>query len=135
MVLPTPRADDLAIRLHPAVDDERQAMHTPDDPTSHETAKGTSGGTQRLPSPGWQQALRLLRSPVFTAILGAVMVLGLLLAFESVVARAVAQADLQRSAREAHDAAVWRCKQRRGGDRSICLVQVSKARDLVAQVR
>ena len=130
MVLPTPRADDLAIRLHPAVDDERQAMHTPDDPTSHETAKGTSGGTQRL-----QQALRLLRSPVFTAILGAVMVLGLLLAFENVVARAVAQADLQRSAREAHDAAVWRCKQRRGGDRSICLVQVSQARDLVAQVR
>ena len=110
-------------------------MHTLDDPNSQEAAKGASSGMLLLPAPGWQQALRLLRSPVFTAILGAVMVLGLLLAFGNVVARAVAQADLQRSARDAHDAAVWRCKQRRGGDRSVCLVQVSQARALETQAR
>jgi len=110
-------------------------MHTPDQPNSQDAAKGLWSGMQPLPAPGWQQALRLLRSPVFTAILGAVMVLALLLAFENVVARAVAQADLQRSARDAHEAAVWRCKQRRGGDRSVCLVQVSQARDLGTQAR
>jgi hypothetical protein len=135
MVRPARHDDHLAIDPQPAGGDERQAMHTPDS-SWQDAATGASNGMQRLPSPGWQQALSLLRSPVFTAILGAVMVLGLLLAFENVVAQAVAHAEQQRSARDAHDAAVWRCKQLRGGgDRGTCLIQVSQARDLATQAR
>ncbi|MES2958380.1 MAG: hypothetical protein V4792_09340 [Pseudomonadota bacterium] len=110
-------------------------MHTPDS-SWQDAAKGASSGMQRMRSSQWQQALDLLRSPAVTAILGAVMVLGLLLAFGNVVAQHVAQADQIRMAREAQDAAAWRCKQLRwGGERGSCLVKMSLARDLAVPAK
>lgn len=136
MVRPARHDDDLAIGLQPAAGDESQVMHTSPPLSWQDAAKGGASGPSRRAAPWWRQALTLLRSPVFTAILGALMVLGLLLAFEQVVAQAVTQAEQRRSARDALDAAVWRCKQlRAAGDRGSCLVQVSVVQNLDPPVR
>lgn len=107
-------------------------MHPPDS-SWQQVATGGLSRARQAPSPWWQQTLTLLRSPLATAILAVAMVLGLLLAFGQVVAQAVAQADQQRSARDARDAAVWRCKQlRSGSERGNCLAQLNQDQALAS---
>jgi hypothetical protein len=95
---------------------EGRAMHTPD-------ASSTLNGQA---SPRWQQALMALRPPVWVAIVGAPLALGMLLAFEQVVARSVAQSALRHQAIETRAEGTWRCKLLRDArGRDQCLARVA----------
>lgn len=75
-------------------------MHPPD-------ASSTLNGQAPL---RWQRALTGRRPPLWAAIVAAPLALGMLLAFEEVVARSVAQGALRRQAMDARAEGTWRCK-------------------------
>jgi len=109
--------------------DESRAMRTPD-VSWLLAATGASSTWHRLPFPWWQRALIALRSPVWPAILASLMVVGLLLAFQQVVAQSVEQAELRRTATATQVNGVWRCRLlRHAGNRDSCLTQLGVARD------
>jgi hypothetical protein len=82
------------------------------------------------PFPWWRAALIGLRGPVWPASVAALLGIGLLLAFQQVVARSVEQADQQRVAAAAQHEGVWRCKLlRQPGSRANCLLQVAGAHE------
>jgi len=88
-------------------------------------AIGTPRAPQRQPTPRWQRAFIALHPPVWPAAIAASMVLGLLLAFQQVVAQAVEQAEQRHKVTAAEVERTWRCKLLRGpADRDDCLAQI-----------
>jgi len=68
-----------------------------------------------------------IRSSVWPAILAALAIFGLLLAFHQVVRGAVQQGELRRKATATHAEAVWRCNALGGlHGRDDCLLQVAQ---------
>lgn len=129
MVRSGPHDHHRVIRPHPAGRDERRAM-TPPDLSWPLAAIAASSSLRRGVSPWWQPALVALRPQVWPKLVAALMLLGLLLAFEQVVSQAVAQGDLRRTATAAHVDSVWRCKLLSGrADRNSCLAQAMTEQD------
>jgi pheromone shutdown protein TraB len=96
-------------------------------------ATGASSRWHRLPSPWWQHALIALRAPVWPAVVATLMAIGLLLAFQQVVAQSVAQGDLRRKATAEQVRGVWRCKLLRATrERDSCLAQLARAQDPIS---
>jgi len=111
------------MRLQPAGRHESRAMQTPE-LSWQLAATGASSGLHIVPSPWWRQALETLRAPVWPALIAALVGLALLLAFRQVVAEAVEQGDLRRTATAAQVENLWRCNlQRNLVDRERCLSQ------------
>lgn len=81
---------------------------------------------QRTLQPWWYRLPAGLRSPVWSTILGSLIILGLLLAFHQVVHEAVQQGELRHKAYALQAEATWRCKvlPARGASDS-CLLQLS----------
>ncbi len=91
-------------------------------------ATGASRPPLGRPLPWWRQALIALRPPVWPAVVAAMMMIGLLLAFQTVVAQGVAQGQLRRSATAAQADGHWRCRLIQAADeRDHCLSQVGGA--------
>ena len=89
-------------------------------------ATSASSALRGQPFPGWRAVLAALRSPVWPVAAAALLGLGLLLAFQQVVAHAAAQASLRHTAVAAQLEGVWRCKLMRDrGDRDSCLAHVA----------
>ena len=92
-------------------------------------APGTAVACDRSRAPRW----RTLRAPALTAIVATLAVLGLLTAFQRVVAAGVQQSESRHRADAAHADGVWRCNhlrdlyQRRG-----CHAQLEAARSVDA---
>jgi hypothetical protein len=104
-------------------------MHTPDRRWQLATT-AAANALHQLPSPWWQEALIALRQPVWSAVVAALMVFGLLLAFQQVVAQGVEQSEQRRTATALQLEGAWRCKLLRNpGDRDSCLAQLGGARD------
>jgi hypothetical protein len=81
---------------------------------------------QRTLQQWWYRLPAGLRSPVWSTILGGLIILGLLLAFHQVVHEAVQQGELRHKAYALQAEATWRCKvlPARGASDS-CLLQLS----------
>jgi hypothetical protein len=81
---------------------------------------------QRTLQQWWYRLPAGLRSPVWSTILGSLIILGLLLAFHQVVHEAVQQGELRHKAYALQAEATWRCKilPARGASDS-CLLQLS----------
>ncbi|WPC68258.1 hypothetical protein SBP18_07065 [Rhodoferax ferrireducens] len=81
---------------------------------------------QRMLRQWWYRLPAGLRSPVWSTILGSLIILGLLLAFHQVVHEAVQQGELRHKAYALQAEATWRCKvlpARSASDS--CLLQLS----------
>lgn len=90
-------------------------------------------GAPRAPHPralpGWPQALIGLR-PAWLAVVAALVALGMLLAFQKVVAGSVAQGELRRAHAQAQASGAWRCNLMRDrGERERCLARLNGAPD------
>lgn len=85
---------------------------------------------QRTLQQWWYRLPAGLRSPVWSTILGSLIILGLLLAFHQVVHEAVQQGELRHKAYALQAEATWRCKvlPARGASDS-CLLQLSASAD------
>lgn len=129
MVRSAPRDDDHFIAPNPAGCDERRAMRIPD--LRWQLASTCAPNALRRQSwLWWQYALVALRRPVWLAAIVALLVLGLLLAFQQVVAQAVAQGELRRTATAAQARDIWRCKHlSHSGARDSCLERIGGAED------
>jgi aspartate aminotransferase-like enzyme len=91
-------------------------------------AIGTPRAPRRQPTPRWQRAFIALHPPVWPAAIAASMVLGLLLAFQQVVAQGVEQAEQRHKVTAAQVDRTWRCKLLRGpASRDHCLAQIGTA--------
>lgn len=87
-----------------------------------------SGRSLALQRPGRPWAQALLEPSVWIALLGALCVLALLLAFRQVVLRGVQQSELRHRATAAHADGVWRCNALRNvSQRAGCRVQLDAA--------
>jgi aspartate aminotransferase-like enzyme len=88
-------------------------------------AIGTSRAPRRQPTPRWQRALIALHPAAWPAAVAASMVLGLLLAFQQVVAQGVEQAEQRHKVTAAQVERAWRCRLLRSpADRDHCLAQI-----------
>ena len=104
-------------------------MQTPEDRWLLDATSATQ--VRRQPrQAGWKRALNTLPPPIWAAGVTTVLALGLLLAFKIVVADAVAQGEVRRTATAQQVEGRWRCKQlREPGARGSCLVQVDLSRE------
>lgn len=85
---------------------------------------------QRTLRQWWYRLPAGLRSPVWSTILGSLIILGLLLAFHQVVHEAVQQGELRHKAYALQAQATWRCKiMPARGARDSCLLQLSASAD------
>jgi hypothetical protein len=127
---------------HFAGPDERSVMHTqplipPNVPANAPGATWTQaspwwwGQPAALKSrarPNWRMVLPAMRPSLWPVVITALLALGLLLAFQQVVAQVVVQADQQRAATLAQHEIAWGCKlMREPRERDGCLAQVSAA--------
>jgi hypothetical protein len=88
-------------------------------------ATGAPSSLRHPPLSPRQRTLAALRPPVWPAAVATLMVLGLLAAFQQVVAQAVEQAEQRRAATASQHASTWRCKLvREPGTRDDCLAQI-----------
>jgi hypothetical protein len=88
-------------------------------------ATGAPSSLRHPPLSPWQRALAALRPPVWPAAAAALMVLGLLVAFQQVVAQGVEQAEQRRAATASQHESTWRCKLvHEPAARDNCLAQI-----------
>ena len=101
----------------------RTSFTSPDDRVSDFAAQ------QRTPQ---QRAYRMatgLHTPVWSTLLGSLIIVGMLLAFHQVVHGAVQQGELRNKSNALHAEATWRCKILPGRDASDgCLLQLARQR-------
>jgi hypothetical protein len=84
----------------------------------------------------WRRALMALRPPVWPTAVAVLLVVGLLWAFQHVVASSVEMAERQRAVAAAKHDSLWRCKMLRApGARADCLARVADAHESVAPGR
>ena len=83
----------------------------------------------RLGFQGWRSSLHAgLRFPAWPIIVGALLILGLLLAFHDVVSEAAKQGELRRKASVLFAQATWRCNTAQAmSARANCLLQLNAA--------
>jgi hypothetical protein len=92
-------------------------------------SNGTAGGFTALQGRlqrWWQRLPAEARSPLWPALLAALLVLGMLLAFHQVVLGVVQQSELRHKASAMQAEATWRCRALPGLDASSnCLLQLN----------
>jgi hypothetical protein len=112
--------------------DESRAMYTLPSSWLHPVITASSA----LPHAAalqWQRLLIALRPPVWPAAVAGLLAVGLLLAFQHVVASAVELAERQRASAAAQNESIWRCKMLQPpGARANCLAQLADAHESVA---
>lgn len=92
---------------------------------SNGAAGNVAARPQRL-QPGWHRLPAAARSPVWPGLLGALLIVGMLLAFHQVVHGAVQQGALRHKATAVHADATWRCNALPGqGASDNCLRQLN----------
>lgn len=75
----------------------------------------------------WKRSLHALRYPVWPMVIMAVLLSGMLLMFQRVVAQGVVQGEQRRSATAAHANGLWRCRSiNQIDERSLCLAQMGE---------
>lgn len=84
---------------------------------------GTTSGLQQR----WRQSPAGAHSPVWLTLLGAVLIVGMLLAFHQVVHGAVQQGALRHKAIAAHTEAARRCNALQGPVAGSCLLKLNAA--------
>ena len=76
------------------------------------------------PPAAWRRALLALRYPVWPRLVAGLLLVGLLLLFQRVVAQGVVQGELRRADMAARADSLWRCRLiSRLDERNLCLVQ------------
>jgi hypothetical protein len=91
-------------------------------------ATGAPRAPHRPALPWWPQVLIALRPPAWLAVVAALVALGLLLAFQQVVAGSVAQGELRRAHAQAQASGAWRCNLLHDrAERKDCLAQLDGA--------
>lgn len=97
--------------------------------TSPDGRVGDFAARQRTPQQWWYRLPAGLQTPVWSTILGSLIILGMLLAFHQVVHGAVQQGELRHKTNALHAEATWRCKILPGRDASDgCLLQLARQR-------
>lgn len=97
-------------------------------PPTFNLSSNAVGGVKLHHSGLAQQVPTAVHSPVWQALLGTVIIVGMLLAFHQVVHGAVQQGALRHKATAAHTEATWRCNALQGPAASgSCLLQLNTA--------
>ncbi len=110
-------------------------MHT-SLPSWQHTLIATSRALARAAPLWWRRALIALRPPVWPTIVAMLLAVGLLWAFQHVVAGNVEMAERQRAVAAAQHDSLWRCKMLRPpGARADCLARLADAHESVAPGR
>ena len=94
--------------------------------TSPDGRVGDLAARTHTPQQWWCRLPPGMQTPVWSIILGSLIILGMLLAFHQVVHGAVQQGELRHKANALHAEATWRCKILPGrGASDGCLLQLA----------